>query len=556
MPQELLRNQLEPTGIAKFDDMLLGGITKGSTVLIAGQSGAGKTMLCTEWLCRGKDLFDAPGLYISLTEPETKLINNLRQTEYFKEEHLQKGGVRFFDLRGTLQTLGTENRDMTSDDCWKIIDAIGAIVAEHGAQRVIIDSVTALCYRLGEPDLIRSFIFGLGTTLSYLDATVFLISEVSGDKYSIFGVEEFISDGIVKLSYAKDGPISRELQIVKLRGQDFNGHPAKFIITPGGLKLYPQEKEQIEYEAGTERMSSGIAGMDPILGGGYIQGSTVLVSGPSGAGKSIMCQQLVHSLLVSGKKCLYVSFEESRSELLRCTDGFGWNFAKAEKSGSLAIVARSPAEDYLEAHFDEAKRRIETDAIDCVVIDSLSALESTYDIKSVLSAAKRFISQTKSRGVTAIFTAATSSLVGVDSASGMELSTLTDAIVMIRYIEIDSQLHHGVMVIKMRASEHDRRMHEMKFGKDGITITSSFAGYEGVMSGNAHKVNKSEQDQLYSLFLEMLGDRGEKLFGEQMAKGVTRQGLEAEIDRLSRSGEITKDQADQILQRMSDILSD
>lgn len=549
-------NDTAPTGIVKFDEMLGGGLIKGSTVLVAGQSGAGKTMFCTEWLCRGKKLYDEPGLYISLTEPETKLIKNLKQTTFFEEEMMKQDGVRFLDLRGTLQSLGTEDKKFNSEDVWKIIDAIGAIVAENNAKRVIIDSITALCYRIGEPDLIRSFIFGLGTTLSYLDATIFLISEVSDDKYSIFGVEEFISDGIIKLNHKNDAQNSRDLHIIKMRGMDFNSHPAKFTITADGLKLYPKEKEKLNYEVKMEKVSSGIPGMDTMLKGGYICGSTILISGPSGAGKSIMSQQFMQSLLMSGKKCLYVSLEESESEILRSAKGFGWEFDKAQEAGLLKIVAKSPAEEYLEAHFDNMKDLIDNENFDAVIIDSLSALEGAYDIKPVLSAAKRFITYIKSRGTTAVFTAATSSLVGVDSASGMELSALTDAIVMIRYIEIDSELHHGVMIIKMRASEHDRRMHEMKFGKNGISITSTFAGYEGIMSGNAHKVNKSAQDKLYSMFLEMLGDRGEEIFGQEMSKGITKPGLSAVIDQLLATGEINDAQKAEMEERMNEILAD
>lgn len=546
---------LHAVGVPEIDEMLKGGIPRGATVLIAGPSGAGKTMFCMQWLFEGFRQYQEPGLYISLTEPISKFLKHLKSTSFYSSEFVEGGSVKFEDLRNILDHQAEKkNREaFTSEDVWEIVDAIGNMVVESGAKRVILDSVTAICYRLESRDLIRQFIFALGTTLAYLDATVFLTSEVNGENYSIFGVEEFICDGIFNLRYQQAERDEREFRIVKLRGHGYNNYPAKYYVTPHGLKMYPHRPHKMLHKASKERVPTGIEGLDEMTAGGYTKGSSVLISGPSGSGKSIMALHFLVKSLQEGKKCLHLSLEESRAELMRNTKSFGWDIEQYEKNGQLKIITTTAEEHYLEAHFQEAERLIAEEGFEYVIVDSLSALASHYPSTDLYNVCKRFIAHNKNEGVTTVFTVAISSLIGAEQTSDIEISTLTDTIIMLRYIEIDSELHHGVMILKMRDSQHDRRMREFTFEKNGMVISSAFTGYEGIMSGSARKVSNATEEKLHSLFLEILGPQGDELFTEEQRNGITQKRIVSLAEELKSEGILDDGQYAEFMERSTDI---
>lgn len=546
-------SNLQAIGIPQFDSLFNGGMPHGSTVLVAGPSGSGKTMFCVHWLFAGFAQSNEQGLYISLTEPVGKLMNHQSKNSFYNEQAVQSNQVQFKDLRTVLENESLDAKKLTKEDIRTIVDAIGNMVLDCGAERVVIDSITALCYRLESADLIRHFIFSLGTTLAYLNATVLLTSEVAGELSSVFGTEEFICDGILRFNYSKSG--NRSFRIVKLRGHDYNDAETEFTITQDGLQLYLQAPIDRTYTVGTQRVHTGMTGLDTMTNGGYSIGSSIVISGPAGAGKTITAMHSVQAALQAGQKVCYVSFGQSQTELLAIATSFNWDWNTALTNGALRISTRAPSERYLLAHIQELETSIEKNNWNMVVIDSLSAVVNQYKEGDFFKAYERLSVFCKHKQVTLLGTTNANELVGNDLHNhSYDISTLCDTIVVLKFIEVDSALKIGVWLLKMRGSEHAKSMMELSITSHGALITDGFSGYDGVLSGNAHKVSTGTQDQLQSLFLEEFGAEGEGLFMEQKAVGLTYSDIESFSESLKNANIFTPEEQQNFLQRAKTIV--
>lgn len=549
---------IKPTGIVPLDTMLHGGLPSGAAVLLAGASGTGKTVLAMQWLFEGYDKYKEPGIYISLTEPVAKSIKNASSMSFFKKELVNPLEIHFTDLRGVIKGMGLEEKDFTREDIGELVETIRNMAVESGAKRIVLDSITAIGYRLQNKDLIREFVFHLGTVLAQLDANIIMTSEITSDGYSIFGVEEFVSDGIIKLTQKRiaHGGRAHQLEVRKMRSTSFDAYPAIFHITNDGLVLYPRVSGDLKYTVSDQRVSSGIAGLDEMLSGGYFEGSMTVLSGASGTGKTNIALQNAIRAVERGESVVYVTFEESHDHLIKMANAFGWDLAKYEKSGLLKILAWYPEEKYLDEHLSIIKGVVENVNAKYLTIDSLSALDNAFPKEMVRDFSMRIMAAMKKQKVTTLFTIATDALMGSDSVTGLDLSTIADNIIMLRYVEIESELKHGILILKVRGSAHDKKLREMIFSSTGIEIATTFAGYEGVMGGNARKISKSTEDQVRDLFLEILGPMGEKIFNEEKAKGLTVANISKFVAQLGNQGIISERRKEEFAQRAEKIFGE
>ena len=531
---------VRPTGIKELDEMLHGGFPSNATILLAGASGCGKTILSLQWLMQGYELYQEPGIFLSLTEPVNKMIHTASQLSFFKKENVTINRIFFEDFRTIMHTLNLEKKEITIEDIDKIIDEFSNLMYQSKAKRIVIDSITAIAYQLHDIHLIRTFIHNLDALLAQTQVNIIMTSEVADEGYSIFGVEEFIADGIIKLSRdkLKDEQVNH-LQIVKMRGTEFDNHPTSYRVTKDGFKLHPRLKRTLTYHVSNKRLNTGLVGLDDMTNGGYFEGSSILVTGSSGTGKSLFSLQFLLQGMKDGKKALLLSFEESKNQIIRNTDSFSWDFSSYEQKGLLKIMNAYPEEKYLEEHIENLTREVEQFGAQIVVIDSLSSLENVFPPDTIRDFVSRLNAYLKDKLVTTIYTHATASLLGANQVTDGNLSTLTDHIIMLRYVEIQSELRHAVLILKMRGSKHDKKLREVIFAPTGLQLAGEFSGLEGVLSGSSHKVSDSIDDQLHTLFLELLGPMGEKIFKEEKAKGLTYDSVNKLINDLSNQGVVS-----------------
>lgn len=234
------------TGVPELDDILRGGIPRSSITLLAGGSGTGKTTLALQFLAHGAQQGEA-GLFLSVTEPLNILERNAREYAFVQPAFLNDGRLRLVDLRAMAQRMGIGgSRLLTLEDGDALVSAIASIVEEYRIRRLVLDSITAVCQRLEEPGRIRDFVFRLGLELNRHGCTAILTSETPPrtQRYSMFGVEEFIADGIIFLSEAeRHNDLVRTLQVIKMRGTDHSRSRFLMDLSDQGIALAPLLKK-------------------------------------------------------------------------------------------------------------------------------------------------------------------------------------------------------------------------------------------------------------------------------------------------------------------------
>ncbi|MFQ6127829.1 MAG: RAD55 family ATPase [Thermoplasmata archaeon] len=229
------------TGIEGLDNALDGGIPRGNTILVTGSCGTGKTTLSLEFLVHGS-LDGETCLFISVTEASAKLLSNIIPYDFFEESLIKKGKLIFVDMPVVYERLGLDKLEFSLEEVDVLVRAIGDIVKEMDVRRLVIDSITSVCYRLRTQEKIRNFILKIGATLSSLGCTSMLISEISPaeQRYSLFGVEEAIADGIILMgNLERRGDLLRTLQIVKMRGTQHSRTKYVLDLTSAGVLLVP-----------------------------------------------------------------------------------------------------------------------------------------------------------------------------------------------------------------------------------------------------------------------------------------------------------------------------
>lgn len=479
---------IQPTGISGLDILLNGGLPKGATVILAGSAGAGKTILSHQWLFEGFTKYQEPGLYIALSESVNKALKNCSGFSYCKKEALHPLGVNFTDLRSIIKGLDLEEKpDLSVEELEKIIDVITSLVREMKAKRVVLDSITAFLYFLKDKYQMRTFIFKLGNALSQLDATVLLVSEVTEPKrFSVFGVEEFIADGIIYVdNLMGEQAMVRRLQIIKMRGLDFRSGGVVFDITNDGLVIYPKipAEDLVQTTEYSKRLSSGITELDQMIGGGYPEGSTVLIGGNTGAGKSTFGLQFLAKGLQDGEASLMVNLEESTIQVKKTAKNHGWDFDTWEKSGLLTFINPKLIDIYPDKLLYQIVNAVNKNNVKRVLIDSVSSLEgSTLDKNKVREFLLQLSAFFKSRGVTSnmtylttnAFGASTGQLLGGTESSELRLSSIVDGILLLRYVERNQDVNKLLTVLKMRGSEHSKEIREFSIAKEGAIIGAKF----------------------------------------------------------------------------------
>ncbi len=548
--------QSSATGIWEFDQLLGGGFPRGATVLLAGPSGSGKTILSFQWLFEGVKNGEN-GVYVALTEPLFKAIKDLEAMGFYDRQAVEQEKLKVVDLRdGWYEKACRDGQGCVDLD--KLIAIISREVKQNNAKRLCIDSVTAIAYEMNDKYEVRSFIFELGTTLAALGCTTVLISEVlERGKYSIFGVEEFISDTIIRMDLEKErGTNQRVIQIVKVRGRQHSMEESFLKISKTGITVFPKQPISLSYPATTERVSTGIPALDEMFFGGLFKGSSTLVSAATGTGKTVLCLHFLVDGLQNNEPCLYAGFEESRDQIIRDAKGFGWDLEKYEKTGLLVLRCAYPDEKLIEEHLADITHLVESRKIKRCAVDSLSSIAIGIPADEFSAFSRRLNSKLKSHSVTSVLTATTPTLTGLTAPlSEAQISTSTDNIISLRYAEIEGTLGTVLNVVKQRGSGHSKDLKRYDVTSAGFTMGESLAGYEGVTTGATKKVSETLEEQLENEFKAFIGPMGASVFSEIKAKGLSKARITTYIDDLARQGILKKEDAEAFKQKIAKLVA-
>ncbi|OGS55445.1 MAG: circadian clock protein KaiC [Euryarchaeota archaeon RBG_19FT_COMBO_56_21] len=229
------------TGVEGLDTILYGGIPRSNTVLLTGSCGTGKTSLALEFLMHGA-VKDENSLFVSVTENSEKLLQNIIPYKFFDKSLIKSGRLVFVDMPVMYERLGLTKAELSMEEIELLVNSLASLAKELQTKRLVIDSITSVCYKLKTSEKIRDFILKLSKALSDLGCTSILVGEVTADSasYSTFGVEEAIADGIILMAnMERRGDLLRTLQVIKMRGTMHSRAKYVLDLTPVGVLLVP-----------------------------------------------------------------------------------------------------------------------------------------------------------------------------------------------------------------------------------------------------------------------------------------------------------------------------
>jgi circadian clock protein KaiC len=487
------------TGIEGLDFLGYGGFPEGRTTLCVGSSGSGKTVLGVEYLIRGIEKFDQPGIFVTFEERPERIIKNVKSFGWDLDKKMKEGKLAILDMAPSIMAADVVAGEY---DFNVLVERIKFAIKKTKARRVVIDSINAFFTQIGATDKVRKVIFDFVDSLNALGATTLITAERTEEygPISKYGVEEFVSDNVVIIRLVlEEERIRRTVQILKFRGSTHKQGEYPFTITNDGIIILPLAGMKLVQPSSTVRIHSGTKELDKMCGGGFFKDSVILVSGPTGTGKTLMTTLFTEAACKAGDKVILFAYEESREQLMRNAASWGVNLKKWETRGLLRILCEYPEVMGPEDHLIAIKKEIKAFKPKRIAIDSLSAMERVLTLKSFREFVLNLTSYVKQREVAALCTSTTKTLLGGESITEAHISTLTDAIVILRYVEMHGEMRRGLTVIKMRGSWHEKEIREYVIDGRGMHLKEPFRGVESIMTGAARSVTAYEEEELRKL---------------------------------------------------------
>jgi circadian clock protein KaiC len=489
-----------PTGIPSFDMIAEGGLPQNRTTLLSGTAGSGKTVFAIQFLAAGIAAGE-PGVFVTFEESPRDIRQNMRSFGWDLERWEQEGTLAMVDASPDPEI---ETIESGSFDLGALLARVENAVRKVGAKRVSIDSLGAMFSQFSDQSLVRREMFRIASALKQMRVTTVMTAERTEDYGPIarFGVEEFIADNVMVLrNVLEDERRRRTIEIVKFRGTDHQKGQFPFTIIPdGGMVVIPLSSIQLRQRSSDVRISSGNEDLDRMCGGGFFRDSVILVSGATGTGKTLTVTQFLAGGAAVGERCLLLAFEESRDQLFRNASGWGMDFERMEQENMLRVVCDYPEVAGLEDWLIRIKAMVEEFRPSRVALDSLSALERGGSIKAFREFVIGVSSFIKHQEITGLFTSTTPALMGGPSITESHISTLTDSIILLRYVEAFGEMKRGMTVLKMRGSVHDKDIREFTIDQDGLHLGRPFRHVTGILAGAPVHISPGDIERVWSHF--------------------------------------------------------
>ena len=488
-------------GIPGFDSITDGGIPEGRTTLLAGTAGSGKTVFALQYLIAGIQNFDQGGVLVTFEEAPSDLSQNAAAMGWSMSRLVEEGKLAIVDAS---PEPGEEIVEAGAFDLSALLARIENAVKKVGARRVVLDSIGAVFPQFVDRNVIRRELHRIAAGLRKMKVTAVLTVERANEYGPIarYEVEEFVADNVVILrNQLEHERRRRTVEVLKLRGASHQKGEYPFTIaSPDGITVIPLSAMELTQRSSQIRISSGNTDLDSMCNGGMFRDSIILVSGATGTGKTLMVTEFMKAAINGGERGLLFAFEESQDQLFRNAKSWGIDFEGAERDGRLKIVCRYPETMGLEDHLIEMKRAIEEFQPNRIAVDSMSALERGATVKSFREFVIGITSHIKAKETAGMFTNTTSMLMGGESITETHISTITDSIILLRYVELQGEMRRGITVLKMRGSWHDKDIREYKIDEGGMHIRGTFKGLSGILSGNPMQSFQTEKDQIEGMF--------------------------------------------------------
>ena len=483
-----------PTGVRGLDDVLGGGLPEFSFNIIAGAPGCGKTTLAHQ-IVFANATAAKPALYFTVMgEPTLKMLRYQQQYSFFDPAKVNTA-IRFVDL----------SEAVVDNDLETVFGVITSAVESAQPGMVVVDSFRNMARKVatgsGNMEL-QSFIHRLAIFLTSRQTTSFLLGEYTESEQRDNPVFT-VADGLLWLSQDTErNSVVRKLQVMKLRGQDSVPGRHTIRITGDGLQAFSRTLGMVgrkEMPRSQRRLSTGIAELDAMLGGGILEGDSVLVSGPSGTGKSAIATHFLTEGLRRGEPGIAAVFEERPDGYAARAGNLGLDLEKPQKDGLLELLYLRPLDLSVDETMQEILDAVKRLKAKRLVIDSLVGFEMALapgfreDFRESLY---RMIAALTGAGVTILTTVEIEDSFTQFEFSHYTISFLTDDIIRLRYVEIDSQLRKIIVVVKMRGGNHSKDIREYVITDEGVVIIGPRqTSYDRLTTGLPDRIASPPEDE-------------------------------------------------------------
>jgi len=472
-------------GVSGLDSILAGGVLPERSYLVRGGPGTGKTILGLQYLLAGIEN-DETALYLSFEEPPENIIENAARLVF------DVSGVEFLDL--------TPSGELFSDtrpysifepdevEVGTLTETISETVDRLQPDRIVLDSVNRMEALTADRYQFRQQLISMLEQLTDVGGTVLFTtqptSEMPDDEL------QFLADGTLELEF---GPKGRTVQITKLRGSSFQSGRHTVRITDTGMVVYPKlVPGEYEREFVPDTVSSGVVGLDSLLNGGIERGTVTVLSGSTGVGKTTTGTSFAVESAARGERAAVYLFEESTGTFRHRCSGIGMPVDERAADGTLAIEAVEPVTISPDEFAHAVREEVETHGTQFVMIDGISGYRLSMrsdddDIVTELHSLCRYL---KNMGVTTVLLDDVSNITGNTEVTSHQISYLADNVIMLRYLEVDSELKKAVGVLKKRASDFERSLRSFEITADGIQIGEKLTGLRGILSGSPEMIDR------------------------------------------------------------------
>lgn len=519
-----------PTGITGLDEITGGGLPRGRPTLISGSAGCGKTMLALEFLVRGATQFGEPGVFMMFEENAQELTDNVRSLGFDLDQLVAKKKI----LLDHVRIERSEIEETGEYDLEGLFIRLGYAIDSIGAKRVVLDTVEALFAGLPNHAILRAELRRLFRWLKDRGMTAIITGEKGEASITRYGLEEYVADCVITLDHRVAEQIcTRRLRVVKYRGTAHGTNEYPFIIGERGISVLPITSLQLDHRASPERIPTGIAGLDAMLGGhGVYRGSSVLVTGSAGTGKSSIAAKFTDTACRRGERTLLFAYEESSEQLLRNMRSIGIALAPWVKKGLLQIHCSRPSMHGLEQHLVLMHETVLAFRPSVVIVDPISNLTLDDSDREVKPTLMRLIDFLKQQQITSVFTSLTSdgTATSAPEASLLGISSLMDTWLLLRNVEFNGERNRLIYVLKSRGMAHSNQVREFLLSDAGIELRAVYPGGDRVLTGTARVAQEAQERAAAGLHQE---DHARKL--RQLA--AKRKALEAQIVALQAEAE-------------------
>jgi circadian clock protein KaiC len=470
------------SGSPALDYILSGGFAARRVHLIEGEPGAGKTTLGLQFLLEGR----AKGekcLYITLSESKDEL------THVAATHGWSLDGIEIFELVPPELSLDHEREQSivyASDlELGETVQLVTDEVERVAPARVVFDSLSEIRLLAQGPLRFRRQVLALKHFFAQQGCTVLFLDDLTEtiDDLSLHS----LAHGVVRLEQIAltYGAERRRLRVHKMRGRQFHGGYHDFIIRKGGLEIFPRLVAADHPDTGkrSESASSGVPALDALVGGGLDYGTSTLIIGPSGTGKSTIGLRYAYEAMQSGKKVLVISFDETSAIFAKRAKGLGMDTGPFAETGQFTFRQVDPAELSPGELTGIIREQVEDQGVSVVILDSLSGYQQAMPEENfLLLQMHEILTYLNQQNVLTFLILTQAGMIG-HMQNPLDLTYLSDSVLLLRYFEANSEIRRAISVIKKRTGRHEPSIREFKIDSGGVEVGPRLDGFRGVLTG-------------------------------------------------------------------------